>query len=205
VTLGETPRTRNRRGEGARLREEILSATARLIEEGGQDAVSLRAIARRAGITAPSIYAHFEDLDDVLEAVVANTFDALADHLRRGVQGHTDPVARCRATCLAYVAFGHEHPQQYAILFSRNIELPTKVEKTVDNMIGGEAFAFLLDGLRDCIAAGQSVSTQPIQDATALWVALHGYVTLQAAVPDFPWPPGHIVLDNLIDRVAMLK
>src|ERR1700676_1347546 len=112
VTLAKDHRTRNRRGEGARLREEVIAAAARLIEERGQDAVSLRAIARSAGITAPSIYAHFEDLDDLLEAVVANTFDALAAYLRRGVEANTDPVARFRATCLAYVAFGHEHPQQ---------------------------------------------------------------------------------------------
>ena len=204
VTVVKNPRTRNRRGEGARLREEIVAAAARLIEEGGQDAVSLRAVARRAGITAPSIYTHFEDLDDVLEAVVANTFEALTDYLRRGVEGRTDAVARLRATCHAYLAFGHEHPEQYAVLFSRPFALPTEVDKTVDNMVGAEAFSFLIDGIRDCVAAGHSDSTQPQEDATALWVALHGYVGLRTAIPDFPWPPEEVVLDNLIDRIARL-
>jgi AcrR family transcriptional regulator len=106
VTLADNHRTRNRRGEGARLREEVIAAAAGLIEEKGQDAVSLRAIARIAGITAPSIYAHFEDLDDVLEAAVANTFDALAAYLSRGIEAHTDPVARLLGACHAYVAFG---------------------------------------------------------------------------------------------------
>ncbi len=180
MTVVKSPRTRNRRGEGARLREEIVAAAARLIEEGGQHAVSLRAIARRAGITAPSIYAHFEDLDEVLKAVVANAFEALTDYLRRGVEGHTDPVAQLRGTCHAYLAFGHDHPEQYAILFTRNnIELPPEVDKTVDDMLGAE-------------------------DATALWVALHGYVGLRTAIPDFPWPPDEVVLDKLIDRIAML-
>jgi AcrR family transcriptional regulator len=204
VRVVKSPRTRNRRGEGARLREEIVAAAARLIEEGGQDAVSLRAIARRAGITAPSIYAHFEDLDEVLEAVVANTFEALTDYLRRGVEGHPDPVARLRGTCHAYLAFGHEHPEQYAVLFSRTFALPTEVDKTVDNMVGAEAFSFLIDGIRECVAAGHSDSTQLQEDATALWVALHGYVGLRTAIPDFPWPPEEVVLDNLIDRIARL-
>jgi AcrR family transcriptional regulator len=205
VTPGTARRTRNPRGAGGRLREEIIAAAARLIEEQGQDAVSLRAIARSAGITAPSIYAHFEDLDDVLEAVVANTFDALAGYLRRGVRAHTDPVGRLRGACHAYVAFGQEHPEQYAILFTRQVELSPEIDKTVDSMLGAEAFAFLLDGIRDCVAAGKSRSTQPIEDATALWVALHGYVSLRAAIPDYPWPPQDIMLDNLIDRVALLK
>jgi AcrR family transcriptional regulator len=205
VTLAKNHRTRNRRGEGARLREEIIAAATRLIEEKGQDAVSLRAIARRAGITAPSIYAHFEDLDDVLEAVVANTFDALAAYLRHGIEAHTDPVTRLRGTCHAYVAFGQEHPEQYAILFTRKVELSPEIDKTVDSMLGAEAFAFLLDAVRECAAAGKSHSTKPIEDATALWVALHGYVSLRAAIPDYPWPPNDIVLDNLIDRVALLQ
>jgi hypothetical protein len=77
------------------------------------------------------------------------------------------------------VAFGQGHPEQYAILFTRKIELSPEIDKTVDSMLGAEAFAFLLDGVRECAAAGRSHSTQPIDDATALWVALHGYVSLR--------------------------
>src|ERR1700752_240116 len=87
-------RMQNRRGEGPRLRAEIIDAAARLLVEKGPEAVSLRAIARRAGITAPAIYAHFDGLDEVLEAIVANNFQMLADYLRGAVEGHTDPVAR---------------------------------------------------------------------------------------------------------------
>jgi Tetracyclin repressor-like, C-terminal domain len=101
----------------------------------------------------------------VLEAVVGNTFDALADYLRRGIEAHTDPVARLRGACHAYVAFGHEHPEQYAILFSLKIELSPEIDKTVDSMLGAEAFAFLLDAVRECAATGRSSSTQPNEDA----------------------------------------
>jgi hypothetical protein len=51
------------------------------------------------------------------------------------------------------------------------------------------------------VAAGQSHPTEPVQDATAVWVALHGYVSRDPAVPDFRWPPDDIVLDN---RIALL-
>ncbi|MCW2688035.1 MAG: transcriptional regulatory protein, partial [Mycobacterium sp.] len=107
--------------------------------------------------------------------------------------------------CHAYVAFGKEHPEQYAILFTRKVELSPEIDKTVDSMLGAEAFAFLLDTVRECAATARSNSTKPMEDATALWVALHGYVSLRAAIPDYPWPPDDIVLDNLIDRVALLK
>ena len=55
-------RARNRRGEGARLRDDIVAAAVALLDEtGDQAAVSLRAVARRVGIAAPSIYRHFAD------------------------------------------------------------------------------------------------------------------------------------------------
>ena len=60
----ETPtRTRNPRGSGTRLRDEIIDASIALIDETDDPAaLTLRGIARQAGITAPSIYRHFADL-----------------------------------------------------------------------------------------------------------------------------------------------
>ena len=52
--MTESVRPRNRRGEGARLRAEIVDAATALIDESGGDALTLRAVARRAGISAPS-------------------------------------------------------------------------------------------------------------------------------------------------------
>ena len=53
-------RRRNRRGEGDRLREEIITAASQMIGETGDDsALTLRGVARRLGIAAPSIYRHF--------------------------------------------------------------------------------------------------------------------------------------------------
>jgi AcrR family transcriptional regulator len=206
MASSEGRRTRNRRGEGARLREEIIRAAARLIEEtGGQDPVTLRAIARSARITAPSIYSHFSDLNEVIEAVVTSTFRLLVSHLRREVAGETDPVARLHAACRAYVTFGLEHPHQYRVLFARNARVrPGGPGKSVSTMPGAEAFAFLLDGIQACVDAGRSRSTEPAADATALWVALHGYVGLQTGAPDFPWPPDGRLIGTLTDRLARL-
>ena len=199
------PRPRNARGEGDRLRDEVVAAAAALIAEDGPRALTLRAIARRVGVTAPAIYAHFENLDDVLKAVVDSTFAALADHLREAGAGHDDPVSRLRAYCHAYVAFGRDLPLQYAILFSRAVEIPSAdSQKELENLEGAGAFAILLSAIKECIDAGVSESTQPVDDAIAVWVALHGYVGLRTAVANFPWPPADTLLDVLIDRLARL-
>jgi AcrR family transcriptional regulator len=199
-------RTQNRRGEGLQLREEIVRAAARLIAENGGDSLTLRAVARAAGITAPSIYAHFADLNEVMKAVVETTFHALVTHLRRTVTDIEDPVARLRAACQGYVTFALEEPNQYRVLFNAYpYRLATRPHKTVDTIRGADAFAFLHDGIRDCVAAGRSRSVEPALDATALWVALHGYVSLQAGVRNFPWPPEDDLINALVDRLAQLN
>ena len=54
--------------------------------------------------------------------------------------------------------------------------------------VGGEAFALLVDAIERCVGEGRSASADPFADATAVWVALHGMVSLWSTVCDFPWP-----------------
>ncbi|CAM5674976.1 TetR family transcriptional regulator OS=Streptomyces antimycoticus OX=68175 GN=SANT12839_040660 PE=4 SV=1 [Streptomyces antimycoticus] len=71
-------RARNRRGEGSRLREDIISAAAALLDETGDEhAITLRSVARKVGIAAPSIYPHFPDQPAIMLAVVQREFAEL--------------------------------------------------------------------------------------------------------------------------------
>src|SRR4029453_11625874 len=120
ATSRATNRARNRRGEGGRLREEIVDAARELLEEHGNEAsISLRAVARRVGITAPSIYPHFARREDILRAVITRAADELVARLEHALRGEKDPVARLRAGCDAYVTFAAEHPHHYRVLFER--------------------------------------------------------------------------------------
>jgi AcrR family transcriptional regulator len=204
--ITEAPRKPNRRGEGARLRDEIVHAATGLAEENSDlSGITLRAVARRAGITAPSIYAHFGNLDDVIDAVIASTFEDLARSLERDLHGHTDPRGRLRALCHGYVSFGSGNPRLYRLLFGPDRPKPTPLTtKSIDSMPGAKAFNMLVGSVRACVEAGQSSSTDPQRDAIALWAALHGYVGLLAGTPEFPWPPHDGVVDQCVDRLAYL-
>ena len=60
--VNASPRRRNQRGQGARLREELIEAASDLLaDQGNPDQVSIRAVATAAGVTPPSIYLHFAD------------------------------------------------------------------------------------------------------------------------------------------------
>ena len=199
-----TPRPRNPKGKGERLRHDIISAATALIGEHGQEGLTLRAIARTAGVTAPAIYDHFDDLDDVRRAVIDHTFVELAAFLARQAGDRTEPADRLDALCRAYVEFGITQPQQYAVMFGAGAmsPSPTAVPKSVETMPGAGAFELLLEAVRACPDRGGQHDGQSLHTAMAVWVALHGYVGLRVAAPDFPWPAGDALLETLVQRLV---
>ena len=192
-------RPRNARGQGARLTEDIVTGALALIERAGSaEAVTLRAVAREVGIAAPSIYPHFADRDAIVTAVVVRVFDELAETIKAGAQAAgPDPVDQLVAGCAAYVDFGLRHPARYGVLFAgphgpaENYCQPVALDPAGRPVLewGAEAFSLLLQAIQDCVTAGVSASTDVLADATAVWVALHGTVTLRTTLPRFPWPP----------------
>jgi AcrR family transcriptional regulator len=177
------------------LRDRLLASAAALVERtGSTDGVSLRAVARETGVSAPAVYGHFTDLDALLDAVVAAGFEDLRDTIRAAVARETDPVARLLAGCRAYVDAGLASPGRYRAMFGPR-RLPS----------GRRAFAVLVDGIAACSAAGRSASTDPEADADLVWTALHGVVMLRSAGPELPWPDLGDQVSALVDRLALLS
>jgi AcrR family transcriptional regulator len=215
ATPGTRRRQRNARGQGARLTEDIVSGALALIERTGSDeAVTLRAVAREVGIAAPSIYAHFPDRDAIVMAVVMRIFDELGEAIQKGTESAgQDPAARLVAGAEAYVAFGLGHPARYGVLFSERRMAAQDYCKPVpigpDGRpvleFGAESFALLVEGIEACVKAGASASTDVIADATAVWVALHGTVSLRTALPLFPWPDIGKFVSELVLSLARIK
>lgn len=203
------PRERNRRGQGGRLRADILTAAADLLDEAGHEqAVTLRAVARRIGIAAPSIYAHFADRQAILLAVVQEAFAELAEALRATAAAEPDAVARLRAACTAYLNFAATRPQRYRVMFGGlwnggEAVASAAVSAAEVTELGQEALAVLVTALDDCVAAGTSASTDTRADAVALWLGLHGLAHQRAVIPAFPWPAD--ITDRLITSLAHLN
>ena len=205
-------RQRNARGQGARLTGDIVTAAVELIEQhGSAEAVTLRAVARQAGIAAPSIYPHFADRDEILLAVVVRVFDELAATIERATAAAgPDPADRLAAGCAAYVAYGLDHPARYGVLFAAHhadaadycqpVELGPDGRPVLE--FGANAFALLVNGIEDCVQAGVSTSTDVLADATAVWVALHGTVTLRSSLPAFPWPDPQVFIRKVVLSLA---
>jgi len=194
------PRQRNPRGEGNRLRSEIVEATIRLVD-AGIERLTLRAIAREAGITGPSIYDHFPDVKSIRNEVIRSCYEDLVARIHQAQQGVADPVGRLEATCLSYTSYGADFPHRYALLFRAERD---QDEKLAVGQIGAAALQTLVDGIASCREAGRSTSSDPYDDALAVWTAIHGLTTLRSSRPHFARLHGDELLRSVIHRLACI-
>jgi len=198
-------RVRNRRGEGDRLRHEIVAAAVDLLDEtGDESAITLRSVARRVGIAAPSIYRHFPDQPAIVLAVVRSAFTELDEQLRTAVDTAGDaPRERLIALCRSYLEFALAHPGRYRTMFG-GVWLPGLNESSVTGedvgTLGRASMRRLTEALQGCVTAGCATSTDVSADAVALWLGLHGLAHQRAAAPSFPWPPD--IAERVITTLA---
>ena len=205
-----TTRPRARRGEGDRLREEILEAVGVLLDEThDESAVSIRAIAERVGVSAPSIYRHFEDKDALLSAVCASVFAQLQFGIADAVAKAKDPLDALGRAGSCYIEFGLAHPEHYRLVFMRPFGkqwTPVTRDELVqgraggstsetdpvfggDALAGSQAFKALHDLVSDVLAAIPKRSRPDAFTATTtFWTTVHGVTSLRITKPDFSWP-----------------
>jgi hypothetical protein len=136
-----------------------------MIGEAGDDsALTLRGMARRVGIAAPSIYRHFPDVDELNMAVVQRAFADFARARDAASGDGDDPAARLLARCRAYTAFALANPGPYRYLFSQHAPTGDPARPPVDLPV----FQALAESIRRCQQAG--------------------LVLLRLNAPGFPWP-----------------
>lgn len=190
-------RRRNPRGQGERLREEIMSAAARLLEALADDqALSLRAVAREIGVAAPSVYIHFADRDDLVFAVMERCHTGLVADLDAAAARASGPVGRLRARALFHLEWALAHPGLYKVLhestLNQRVDMPFKRELTERTTTA----------IQDCIDAGLAPPADAAVLALDLRTAIHGMASLRINQPDFPWPPAATQLDRFLAHLV---
>ncbi|MBL1082874.1 TetR/AcrR family transcriptional regulator [Streptomyces actinomycinicus] len=162
------------------LRTTCLRAARELLEEDGSAGLSLRAVARRAGVSATAPYRHYADRDALVSAVAAEGYRELAAHL---AAAHPSPATPddLAAVGVAYVRFALDHPALFRVMFAEpcdpaNDERATAVAAVSEYVAGLVRRAF--------------PGADPEVLATAVWALVHGLAflyldgKLDASAPD---------------------
>lgn len=199
---------------GQHLADEIVEGGLRLVDQGASSSgITLRAVAREVGISAPSIYAHFRDRDEIVVALSRRIFEdlRLATNEASAAAG-PDPVDRLLAACRAYVEFGLTQPNRYRAIFSCELDAPsgrgapaTLEELSWPEFNGAKAFSDLVAAVEACTCAGRSDSADAKADAVAIWVYMHGLVSLRHGLERFPWPPAGDLVDRNVSKLAGIR
>ena len=175
-----------------------MAASELLVKTGDEEAVSIRAVAQAVGVTAPSIYLHFADKDELLIAVCELQFRQFHDFVEAAVADIADPVMQLTERGRAYVKFGIEHPEHYRILFMN--KTAAAMSESGDLMANVSGFEKLLANVEACMAAGSLRPDDPLLVATGLWALVHGITSLAISVPGFPL----VGLERLIDHSCVV-
>lgn len=192
-----TARQRNARGDGELLREQLLDAAASLLEQHGDAArLSVRGIARAAGVSPTALYLHFPDRDALVEAAVDRGFMAFDAALISAAASQVTPYERLRAMGIAYLDFARSQPALYATLFTAR--RPEMHEDACGAEVDrDQAFDALVEVVRAITAAPDARDR-----AMVLWSALHGYATLHGRSHVALWPSSERFVDALLPVTA---
>ena len=160
-------------GEVRRL---VLDAAIAIIETDGAESLSMREVARRAGVSHQAPYHYFKDRSGIFAAISQEGFTALAQAFRQvQTDGTLDSTSPAKAGFSAYMRFAREHVGHFRVMFRADISgLSTHPEA---HQCAEDAFAELLNMVARTI--GHSADPQDaLTFALMMWSQAHGLAML---------------------------
>ena len=158
------------------LREALVEAAVEVVAETGAADVSLRAVARRAGVTHAAAYHHFTDRDALLAAAAAHGLEELTRAMRRGARREATQPEAFRAMGLAYVTFASKNPALYRLMFAA--ERGRGDEVRAREQAAEHTFRALLEEIAACQNAGVVRGGASVDLALTAWATVHGLASL---------------------------
>lgn len=160
------------------LRGALIEAGVAIVERAGVEALSLRAVARGAGVSHSAPYHHFATKSELLAAVAAAGFDRL---VRTIDEVAAEATLRChldglRAVGTGYLRFALSHPGVFRLMFRPELTRPADHPVLLE--AEARAFGKLLAMIVACQSAGELPGKDPLPLAAACWSTVHGLAVL---------------------------
>lgn len=153
------------------LRRALIDAASRVLEAEGPSALSLRAVAREAGVSPAAPYHHFKDKTELLEAVAHEGWDMLDASLASAKANAPSPAAAISELGVAYVCFARENPALYRVMYDTARDREALPEQMSDGK--DSAYCKVRDTLIE--AGADPDDALDIELATtAAWCSAHG-------------------------------
>jgi AcrR family transcriptional regulator len=159
------------------LRRALIDGALELLREGGVEALTLRAAARRAGVSPAAPYRHYEDKNALLAAVAKEGFDALAERMMVATEANKAfPVQAVSAQGEAYIRFAMEQPAHFRVMFGPEVADRTPYPEL--RAAGDRAFDAVVRAIVAAQATGLVRAGPPEALALLSWSSAHGLASL---------------------------
>ena len=172
-------RTRNRWGEGERLRGEILAAASTLLSElDGEDALTIRGVARAVGIAPASIYQHFSDRAALVSGLTEHEFGRLRVAMETAASAvpEGDALGRVRALLHAYCRFAMANPGHYRLMTANGASRSSPDVRPQGPMI--DLIDLMTAAFAQCAETGEVLRVPAERAGVIAFVGVHGRVAL---------------------------
>src|SRR6201990_3691631 len=187
------PRRPNARGQGERLREEIITVAVQMLGDlAADEALSLRAVARAASISPTSVYLYFPDRDALVAAAMERCHAEMLRAADEAEDAHRDPALGLRARILAQAAWVQQHPGVYKVMHESKVGMPFKEV----------LFMRTAAAVQRCMDAGLAPPGDAATVALDLRTAVIGMLSLRINEPELPWPPFPEQADRFLSKLV---
>lgn len=171
------------------LREALINAGRVILEKDGVSALTLRACARKAGVSHAAPQHHFASISDLLAEIAATGFEDFVTALDKGAARSSSPVEKLKAMGQNYVAFARERPAVYQLMFG--VAAPLSSERLQS------AKAAAWEQLANAVSAVAGPDDKEAK-AMQVWSTVHGFSML---VISQRLPP-KIILSQALKRLV---
>ncbi|MDG1943176.1 MAG: TetR/AcrR family transcriptional regulator [Halioglobus sp.] len=159
------------------LRSALLEAALAVLNEIGPQGLTIREVARRAGVSHAAPYRHFTDKDELVLAVVEQGFELMQETMRAEKAAvPDDPLNQFAASGLAYVNFALEHPAHYRVMFSGDL-LSSTGQVSLQHT-SRAALQEMVSNITECQHLGVVREGDPVTQALTILSTIHGFVSL---------------------------
>lgn len=160
------------------LRTTLIETAVRMLKTKASAEISLRELAREAGVSQAAPYRHFKDKNQLLAAVCQQGFDLKFQYMVEAVQTAKTPEELIHACGIAYFRMGLKHPQHFKLMV--NSEIQPSPDYPELEKAACKSFLVLKQVIEQCQKAGLMGEGDPYHRAMNCWCLVNGFTALYA-------------------------
>ena len=177
----------------AATRQSLLDAAGVLLDEGGPEAVTLREVGARTGVSRSAPYRHFADKDTLLTVLATNALNRLGDTLAGLAESDGPPEVSLRAALMSLITIGRTRPHLYRLMFTTPAGDPTAAVQAAER-----TWDLFLDILGRVVGPEQVRRYGPL-----LLTSAHGIASLESSGHRV-WDKWQMTAEEMLDSIITL-